>query len=241
MVDLAFLQDVPALAEVPPEALRALADRAREVEFEEDERIVPLLEPPARLLFIHDGLAKMVGVSANGIERIIYVFKPGDITGSRVLLEESAEAAYEIVAMTSIHAAAVSKRDFLRVGEDHPEVLMAVTQAFTRRLDHMTARMLAAMSAEVPVRLSQLLLDFAETGDGADPSEVDSLVPLTYPLTHESMAQIIGASRPHTSTVLRDLEEHEAVRRRSQRGLLVRPSTLRDIARSGALERDTPD
>ncbi len=238
MIDLAYLEDVPALAEVPRDALRALAERARDVEFEPDERIVPLLEPPARLLFIHDGLAKMVGVSANGLERIIYVFKPGDITGSRVMLEETVEASYEIIAMTEVHAAAVSKRDFLRVGEDHPDLLMAVTRAFTRRLDHMTARMLAAMSAEVPVRLSQLLLDFAATREGVDPDEIDSLVPLTYPLTHESMAQIIGASRPHTSTVLRDLEEREAVRRRSQKGLLVRPATLREIARRGTLESD---
>lgn len=239
MVDLAYLEGIPALVGVPKVALEALGERSREVEFAEGERLVPLLNPPERLLFVHDGLAKMVGVSANGIERIIYVFKPGDITGSRMLLEESAESAYEIVAMTEVHAAAVSRRDFLRIGEDHPDLLMAVTQAFTRRLDHLTARMLAAMSAEVPVRLSQLLLDFSPA-EGRDPAEMDDFVPLTYPLTHESMAQIIGASRPHTSTVLRDLEEHAAVQRRSQRGLLVRPKALHEIASRGAIEEEPP-
>lgn len=239
MVDRAYLEAIPAFAEVPRAALEALGERSREVEFAEGERLVPLLNPPERLLFIHDGLAKMVGVSANGIERIIYVFKPGDITGSRMLLDESPESGYAIVAMTEVHAVAVSERDFMRIGEDHPPLLMAVTQAFTRRLDHLTSRMLAAMSAEVPVRLSQLLLDFARV-DGRDPAGVDDFVPLTYPLTHESMAQIIGASRPHTSTVLRDLEEHGGVRRRSQRGLLVRPKALYEIARRGTLEEKPP-
>ena len=93
--------------------------------------------------------------------------------------------------------------------------------------------MLAAMSSEVPVRLSQLLLDFA-----SNPAPVDELVPLSYPLTHEAMAKIIGASRPHTSTVLRDLEEHGAVQRKSPQGLLVRPGTLKDIAARGRLRED---
>jgi DNA-binding FadR family transcriptional regulator len=47
------------------------------------------------------------------------------------------------------------------------------------------------------------------------------------------MAQIIGASRPHTSTVLRDLEGYGAVQRRSGRGLLVRPSELKRIVDNG--------
>ena len=89
----------------------------------------------------------------------------------------------------------------------------------------MTHRVLAAMSVEVPVRLSQLLLDFAGNHD----DEGEGFVPLAYSLTHETMAQIIGASRPHTSTVLRDLERVGAVRRRSRKGLLIHPDRLREI------------
>lgn len=230
MIDPSTLKGVPGLEGVPTDARSALAERMRETSFEEDERLVPLLNPPARFLFLTEGLAKMVGVSTSGIERIVYVFRPGEITGSRILLEESAESAYEIVAMEPVRALAISKRDFLAVGERHPEVLVAVTRAFSHRLDRLTSRILAAMSAEVPVRLSRLLLDFADEGGTSD------FVPLAYPLTHESMAQIIGASRPHTSTVLRDLEEEGAVRRRSEHGLLVRPSELERIARNGALD-----
>ncbi|HUP18512.1 MAG TPA: Crp/Fnr family transcriptional regulator [Gemmatimonadota bacterium] len=231
MIDPAALDPIASLDEVPSDARRALAERLREVTFARDERLVPLLQTPSRIMFVTDGLAKVVGVSANGTERIVYVFRPGDITGSRLLLDESPGEAFEIVAMTEVRALAIGKADFLAVGERHPEVLMAVTRAFTRRLQDQTARMLAAMSSEVPVRLSQLLLDFV---DGTR-RRTEEMVPLSYPLTHEAMAQIIGASRPHTSTVLRDLEEHGAVRRKSPKGLLVRPSALLDIAERGSL------
>lgn len=216
------------LGALPASARAELAGSLRSIEFEPGERLASIVNPPARLLFLREGLAKMVGVSANGVERIIYVFRPGEVTGSRVLLEESAEAAYEIVAMTRVRALSIPKSEFLRNVETHPEVLVAVTRVFTRRLEHLSTRMLTAMSAEVPVRLSRLLLDFA---DGADRADGNGFVPLGHPLTHESMAQIIGASRPHTSTVLRDLEEAGAVLRRSDRGLLVRPDRLREIAR----------
>ena len=229
MVELELLNRVPALAELSPPTREALAQVAREVEFRPGERIVPLIKPPQRILFLLEGLVKLVGVSLNGVERIIYVFRPGDITGSRVLLEESPEAAYEIVAMRRGRAIAISKHDFLRAAEEHPEVLMVVTREFSRRLAGLTSRMLAAMSEEVPVRLGQLLIDFAAPGT----ADLEEFVPLSYPLTHEAMAQIIGASRPHTSTVLRDLEEMGLVRRRSERGLLVRPALLAQMVHGG--------
>lgn len=222
MVEPELLKGVPSLSTVPAAGLEDLARVAREVEYREGDRIVPLIKPPQQLLFILEGLVKLVGVSSSGTERIIYVFRPGDITGSRVLLEESPEAAYEIVAMQHVRAIAVNRLDFLRVAENHPELVMAVTREFSRRLAGLTSRMLATMSDEVPVRLSQLLIDFAST----EAEDLEEFVPLSYPLTHEAMAQIIGASRPHTSTVLGDLEERGLVRRRSDRGLLVRPSRL---------------
>ncbi len=228
MVDPHLFEVSPGLRELDAEVREALAESARETTFAAGERLVPLLHPPERILVLVEGLAKLVGVSANGIERIIYVFRPGEVTGSRILLEESPEAPYEIIAMQAVRAVAIGKREFLRVGERHPEVLIAVTREFSRRLNQLTARMLAAMSTEVPVRLSRLLLDFA---DGRKSKA--GMVPLTYPLTHEAMAQIIGASRPHTSTVLRDLEEIGAVQRRSADGLLVHPDALERIVRDG--------
>jgi CRP-like cAMP-binding protein len=225
MISPELLKGVPALAGVPGRALEDLAQAAREVEYGAGDRIVPLIKPPQQLLFILEGLVKLVGVSVNGAERIVYVFRPGEITGSRVLLDVSLEAAYEIVAMQRVRAIAVSKHDFMRVAEDHPELLIAVTREFSRRLAGLASRMLAAMSDEVPVRLGQLLIDFAAAG------EEEEFVPLSYPLTHEAMAQIIGASRPHTSTVLGDLEGRGLVRRRSERGLLVCPSRLGQMIR----------
>lgn len=231
MVDEKLVENVPVLSALSETARKDLAEVAREVRYRADERIVALLKPPTELIMVLEGLAKLTGVAFNGLERIIYVYRPGDIIGSRVLLEESPESSYEVIAMREVHGLAISGRDFLALGRRHPDLLVAVTGAFTRRLDYMARRVLAATSVEVPVRLSQLLLDFR----GAPSDGDQGFVPLAYSLTHETMAQIIGASRPHTSTVLRDLEHVGAVRRRSGKGLLVNPQRLNEIVSEEAV------
>lgn len=225
------------------DASRELCEVARDVQFGKDERLIPLGQPPQRLLIVTQGLAKLVGVSANGHERILYVYRPGDLVGPTVLLDNFRHD-YEVTAMSPAQTLAVSRRDLLMVGRRHPSVIVAVAQEVSRLLVAMTERVMSATSAEVPVRLSQLLLEFAQTngeratgeranGNGATGEREGGFVPLSHPLTHEVMAQIVGASRPHTSTVLRDLEVLGAVQRKSRSGLLVRPSRLSAILENG--------
>jgi CRP-like cAMP-binding protein len=85
--------------------------------------------------------------------------------------------------------------------------------------------MLALVSAEVPQRLSRLLLELAEDRTGPRPA----FVSLSHPLTHEQMAQAVGASRPHVSSVLRDLEQAGAVQRGRGRDLKVAPERLAEL------------
>ncbi|HUP18511.1 MAG TPA: Crp/Fnr family transcriptional regulator [Gemmatimonadota bacterium] len=218
------------LSSLPVTAREALSASAREIEFSAGERLIPLGQAPQRLIILTDGLVKLVGVSANGHERILSVHRPGDLVGPSVLLD-GLQQDYEATAMSAGRGLAVSRRDLLILSRSHPSIILLLAKEVSRLLSTMTGRMMAATSSEVPVRLSQLLLDFADGRQDA----ATGFVPLSYPLTHEAMAQIVGASRPHTSTVLRDLEEHGAVRRKSRNGLLVRPSRLRVIIDQGEL------
>ncbi len=213
-----------------------LAEACREIRFEEGERIVSLVSPPHRILILLKGLAKLVGVTEDGIERILYVYQPCEIIGSRVLLKESPESPYEVVAMEDVYALALSRAEFLAISQDHPEVLESVTQVLLERIDDLADWMLVAMSLEASLRLAKLLLNFADT----ESSPEDEFVPLKYSPTHETMSQIIGASRPHTTTLLRELEQEGAVRRLRPRGLLVCPARLERMLREAGMGRHRP-
>jgi CRP/FNR family transcriptional regulator len=222
----------PTLRDAPISALAQIAGRAREVRFEDGERIVPLIDPAPNLGVLLEGLAKLVGVSSEGEERIIYVYHPGDIYGEQLFIQESGIDDYEVVAMGRVRAVVFAIEDFLKVGADHPTLFIAVTRALCLRLDQMNDRLMAAMSEDARIRLSRLLLDFADQAGQLS----SAFVTLRFPLTHETMGQIIGATRPHTTTLLRTLEEEGAVKRQGQKGLMVRPSRLSEIVSRQAFE-----
>ncbi|CAN5149964.1 MAG: Crp/Fnr family transcriptional regulator [Gemmatimonadetes bacterium] len=219
------LADCRLFRDLPGPALQTLAEAVRHVRFGRGERLIPMGQRPDRLLVIRQGLVKLAGVSARGIERILYVSRPGDVVGQGVLLDGYAPD-YEVAAMTPVRALAIGRRELLRVGRSQPVVILSLAREVARMMKAMTERVMAATTADVPARLSQLLLEFADLPDGTGQA------PLGYPLTHELMAQIVGASRPHTSTVLGALEAAGAVRRRPS-GLLLNPPRLREIAEGG--------
>ncbi|HKY59373.1 MAG TPA: Crp/Fnr family transcriptional regulator [Gemmatimonadota bacterium] len=224
---LSMVDACPPLAVLSLPTRLSLAEVGRQVHFASGERIVSLSRPLRDILIVLEGLAKLVGVTEEGVERILYLYRPCEIIGSRILLERSSESPFEIIAMKEIHALAIPKNDFLAIAKDHPELLESVTSSLLRRVDRLTSWMLAAMSTDASHRLSKLLLDLAE-GNPPD----DGFVSLEYTPTHETLAQIIGASRPHTTTLLRELEEAGAVRRLKPRGLLVSPEKLERILRT---------
>jgi CRP/FNR family transcriptional regulator len=210
--------------DLPDSARNRLAGVARQAHFRPGQRIVSGLHSPRTLYVIQEGMAKMVGISEDGRERILHLFRPGELAGW-VALEKNRETGCDIIAVSPVQALAIDRRDFLEVGRGEPSVLLAVTREVSRLFSNMADWMLALVSAEVPQRLSRLLLELAEdrTGPRFD------FVPLAHPLTHEQMAQAVGASRPHVSSVLRDLEEAGAVRRGRGRDLKVAPARLAEL------------
>lgn len=229
-VPVELLNASPGLGSLRLDARLALAAVGHEVTFGRNERISSVLEPPDRILVVLRGMAKLVGVSPRGIERILCVFRRSDVIGSRLLLDDSVEALYPVIAMVPLRAVAIGKTSLMSVTHDHPECMMFLAEQISRQLAQAMDSLLLATSTAIPVRLCKLLLDFAEDDGFAGGGETgDGFVPLTHHLTHDVLAQIVGASRPHTSTALGLLESMGGVRRRSARGMLVRPERLASI------------
>lgn len=220
------------LSGLPLAARLRLAEAGREVRFARGERIVSITRPLRDILILLEGWAKLVGITEDGVERILYLYRPCEIIGSRILLEKSVESPYAVIAMRDVLVLAIPKKDFLEIAKDHPALIESVTQVLVNRVDRLMSGMLAAMSVDASLRLSKLLLDFAAEGE----ETADGFIAITHSPTHETLAQIIGASRPHTTTLLRELEAEGVVRRLRPRGLAVHPANLEQRLRNGATE-----
>lgn len=210
-------------ADLSPEARRELASRGREKRWSRGEAVYSRFRPPEAVYSITEGLAGMVARTPNGYRRILYLFRPGEIAGAQTLVPDTPESEHEVEAITSVTALVIGRRDLEEIGENHPEVLVHLTRRFSEQIQELGQRLMAVMSVEVRVRLARLLLDLS----GRD--STDDLVPLSWNLTHREMAEIVGASRPHVSSVLGELEDEGIVERLGQKGLLVRPARLAEI------------
>ncbi|MDX1748050.1 MAG: Crp/Fnr family transcriptional regulator, partial [Halobacteriales archaeon] len=193
--------------------------------FEKDDRLIGPLDEADRLFLLVEGLASLEAVSVNGIRRILWVYRPCELVGSRSLLDEKVDDT-EVRALTDGTAATIATSELERVVEDHPQIAMVVARTLTERLSGMSDRLAEITTSAVPVRLARVLLRMA----GEDSGDPRNFRPLEYPMTHETLSEIVGASRPHISATLGHLEEAGAVRRERAGKLTVRPATLKRIA-----------
>lgn len=216
-------------ADLPPDARDDLAARGRLRRWDRGETIYGRSDPREAVYAITEGLAGMVARTPNGYRRILHLYRPGDIAGARTLMPHVPEADHEVEAITPVAAVEILRPDLVEVGERHPEVLLHLNREFSRQIRDLAHRLVAVLSVEVRVRLARVLLDLSIDG----PDAPDEMVPLSWPLTHRELAQIVGASRPHVSTLLGELEEEGIVERMGQKGLRVRPARLREIVRGG--------
>lgn len=212
-------------ADLSADARGALAERGREKRWSRGEAVYDRLRPPQAVYAISEGLAGMVATTPNGYRRILYLFRPGEIAGAQTLMPDAPQAEHAVEAITPVAAVEIARRDLEKIGEHHPEVLIHVNRRFSQQIQELGQRLMAVMSVDVEVRLAQLLLDLSGR------HSTDELVPLSWSLTHREMAQIVGASRPHVSTVLGEMEDDGILERLGQKGLRVRPARLEEIVR----------
>lgn len=216
------------IAKLPQRVRDRLAEKGRDVSFGPGERLLSLMEVPQRLLILEEGLAKLTGVTVDGKERILYIFYPGDIVGLHMLMKENEPSTFQVVAMSRVRSFAISNRHFLAAAREHPEIYQLMTRVLRRQLDRLAASMLEMTSSDGILRLTRLLLDLVPGEELGCASLALSDTP-----THETMAQIIGVSRPHTSMLLSQLERRGAIQRLKPRGLLLRPAELQQVLRHG--------
>jgi CRP-like cAMP-binding protein len=88
--------------------------------------------------------------------------------------------------------------DFRRRVEANPTVAWALLSELSRRLRRADGKIGGLVLLDVPGRIARLLLDFAQEA-GSDT--------IDKPLTHQTIAQMIGASRETVSRAMREFQD----------------------------------
>ena len=197
-----FLTSVPMFTGLQRDELLKFAELTRERTYPKGSVILFQGDPGDSLYVLRQGRAKVVLIGEDGREVILGVLEPGAHFGELALIDDQPRSAH-VIAMEDSQLLILRREDFRRRVEANPTVAWALLTELSRRLRRADQKIGGLVLLDVPGRISRLLLDLsAESSNGM----------IEKPLTHQTIAQMIGASRETVSRAMKEFQEEGLIR-----------------------------
>ena len=197
-----FLATIPLFSGLPEEELERFAELTRERAYPKGSVILFQDDPGDSLFVLRNGRVKVVLIGEDGREVILGVLEPGAHFGELALIDDQPRSAH-VIAMEDAQLLVLRREDFRRRVEANPTVAWALLTELSRRLRRADVKIGGLVLLDVPGRIARLLLDLA---DEAGTEQIEK------PLTHQTIAQMIGASRETVSRAMKDFQDAGLIR-----------------------------
>jgi CRP-like cAMP-binding protein len=212
-----FLATVPLLSGLGPVELGRFADDVRERSYAKGNVILFEDDPGDSLFIVREGRVKVVLVGEDGREVILGMLGVGAHFGELSLIDSRPRSAH-VIAVEDSELIVLRREDFRRRVEESPAVAWALMQELSKRLRRADEQIGSLVLLDVDGRIARLLLD--AVGESGSPV-------IERRLTHQTIAQMIGASRETVSRAMREFQD---------RGLITVERRQISIADRSALE-----
>jgi len=182
---------------LPPAAVQALSAVTSPAAYPKTAILFVEGQSPRGVFILCGGRVKLSTSSANGQSLIVRIADPGEVLGLPATVTGKP---YELTAEVIEPAQAnfIARDDFLAFLRQHGEAALRVAQQLGETYHCAIAEMRTiGLSHSVGEKLARFLLDFSA---GHDDGKGEAKVTLT--LTHEEIAQMIGASRETVTRLL---------------------------------------
>ncbi|HLJ25458.1 MAG TPA: Crp/Fnr family transcriptional regulator [Candidatus Angelobacter sp.] len=189
-------------------------------------------QPPRGIFILCTGRAKLFTTSSEGKTIILRIAEPGEVLGlTAVIADTPYEATIETIEPTQANF--ISRKDFLRIIEEHSDVGMKVAQQLTHNCQcaYDEIRSLG-LSSSVPEKIAKLLLSWAEHPLQSARKEPTGIA-IRVTLTQEEIAQLTGTSRETVSRVLADFRRSGWLRTKGATWFLLKKDALEKLVTTG--------
>jgi len=189
------LRSIPLFSQLRESDLWRLREATVSRSYPKDSIILFEGEQAEALYVVLSGRVKVVYVSEDGREVILGTRDNGDFFGETALLDELPNPAH-VIAMQDTELLVLRREEFRRCLAEMPGMSLGLLRVLSRRLRSQDDTIRGLVLLDVRGRVARLILDLAERNDG-------SAVPKG--ITHNLIAQMVGASRETVSRTLREL------------------------------------
>ncbi|MGN1003615.1 MAG: Crp/Fnr family transcriptional regulator [Oscillospiraceae bacterium] len=209
-----------------PDVVKDFAQIATPVHYREDSILFWDGDPSDRVFFVEEGLVQMYHYTEDGVTVPLLFHQRGELVGVGGILSDTTRKVYAKTLRSSL-LWEMSRSVFFQILHDYPDVTIWVASALSDRLRITDQAVLRAVALESDQRLATTLLDLAQ-GGSAERKE-DGTVRIK--ITHQELANIIGACRQTTTTALGKFKQQGILQTRKGALELLDLKKLEEIAK----------
>ena len=180
-----YIRDLPLLARLPDDDLKALAARGRVRRFTAGGTIFNEGDPGDSLYVVIEGRVRISRVSGSGDEATLALMGPGDCFGELSLFDGRPRSA-----TATTRAFVVSRDDFVAWVRERPEASLALLETLSLRLRRTDETVTDLVFLDLAHRLAKHLLTLA-----AALPEGDARRRQRIQVTQAELASMLGVSR----------------------------------------------
>ncbi len=164
-------------------------------------------DQPNKIYCIKSGFVKMFRVGESGRDSIIYLYGPGNMMGIRALTSKDEALKHDAEAITDSVIITISKDEYVKILEEHPEFLIDLMHVFIGRLNYTERKLEGFVLTDTTARVASFLLDC--TIRFGEKRGKDIILPV--PLTHQLIADFVGAFRETVTIAINKLEVEKLI------------------------------
>jgi CRP/FNR family transcriptional regulator len=189
---------------LPPATVQRLAAITSASSYPKGATLFVEGQPPRGVFILCSGRVKLSTSSADGRTLILRIAEAGEVLGlPATVTDKPYELMAEVIEPTQANF--ISRQDFLNFLREHGEVGLRVAQQLGETYHSAVAEMRTiGLSHSVAEKLARFLLDLT-----ADHDDNKGEAKLTLTLTHEEIAQMIGASRETVTRLFSDFKKKQ--------------------------------
>jgi CRP/FNR family transcriptional regulator len=188
--------------DLPPAALQRLSEITASATYPKGATLFVEGQAARGLFILCSGHVKLSTSSADGKTLIVRISEPGDLLGLPATISgRPYEVTAEVIEPTQANF--ISRTDFLNFLRDHGEAALRAPQELAETYQAAFAQMRAiGLSHSAREKLARFVLDWCAQHPVSDGS-----VKFNLTLTHEEIAQMIGASRETVTRLFADFKK----------------------------------
>ncbi len=187
----------PLFSELSQEDLRFISNHGITRSYPRNVIVINEGEESDGFFYIQKGKVKIYVSEQGGKEAILNIQGPGEYFGELALIDNSPRSASAITLEPS-HLALISRTSFERCFVEKPSLALKMIRSLAYRVRSLTEEVKNLSLHDVYGRLSRTLLKLANEKEG-------KLV-IEQRLTHQDLANMVGASREMVSRIMKDLK-----------------------------------